>query len=105
MGQSFQLIAPRAKLALSWSGKLGEILFDGSARDLVCLLAVPVRRQHDSPRNSLVDPTNTIYRIPTMPQADQSPRPKWENSFERCYCPFQSSSRNTSTCIFFHRGY
>ncbi|KAI3336117.1 hypothetical protein F4824DRAFT_509924 [Ustulina deusta] len=60
MGQSFQLIAPRAKLALSWSGKLGEILFDGSARDLVCLLAVPVRRQHDSPRNSLVDPTNTI---------------------------------------------
>ncbi len=60
MGQSFQPIAPRAKLALSWSGKLGEILFDGSARDLVCLLAVPVRRQHDSPRNSLVDPTNTI---------------------------------------------
>ncbi|KAI8631880.1 hypothetical protein F5Y19DRAFT_378381 [Xylariaceae sp. FL1651] len=61
MGQSFQLVAPRAKLALSWSGKLGEILFDGSARDLVCLLAVPVRRQHDSPQNaSVVDSTDTI---------------------------------------------
>ncbi|KAI0404659.1 hypothetical protein F4802DRAFT_615313 [Xylaria palmicola] len=60
MGQSFQLVAPRARLALSWSGKLGEILFDGSARALVNLLVVPVRRRHSSPQNSLVDQTNTI---------------------------------------------
>lgn len=59
MGQSFQLVAPRAKLAVSWRGKLGEILFDGSAKGLVHLLAVPVRRQHDSPQNSSVDSNNT----------------------------------------------
>ncbi|KAH8167975.1 hypothetical protein CIB48_g276 [Xylaria polymorpha] len=60
MGQSFQLIAPRAKLTLGWSGKLGEILFDGSASELVWLLAVPVRRQRDPLQNSPVDPTDTI---------------------------------------------
>ncbi|KAI1500715.1 hypothetical protein F5X99DRAFT_229613 [Biscogniauxia marginata] len=43
MGQTFQLVAPRARMAVPWGGKLGEILFDGSAKDLVDLLAVPVR--------------------------------------------------------------
>jgi len=62
MGQSFQLVAPRAKLALSWSGKLGEILFDGSAKDLVYLLAIPVRQQHDSPQNTPIDSIKTICK-------------------------------------------
>ncbi|KPM38145.1 hypothetical protein AK830_g8388 [Neonectria ditissima] len=43
MGQKFQLVAPREKMSLSWGGKLGEMLFDGSAKVLVRLLAVPVR--------------------------------------------------------------
>ncbi|UKZ74037.1 hypothetical protein TrVFT333_001691 [Trichoderma virens FT-333] len=43
MGQNFYLVAPRAQRALPWGGKLGEILFDGSAEVLVRLLAVPVR--------------------------------------------------------------
>lgn len=43
MGQRFHLVAPRAKFSLSWGGKLGEILFDGSAQVLVSLLTVPVR--------------------------------------------------------------
>ncbi|KAI1113548.1 hypothetical protein F5Y14DRAFT_417570 [Nemania sp. NC0429] len=60
MGQKFQLVAPRAKLAVSWYGKLGEMLFDGDACPLVYLLAVPVRRQHRSPRTSPVDTTSTI---------------------------------------------
>ncbi|KAL7621873.1 hypothetical protein AAE478_007373 [Parahypoxylon ruwenzoriense] len=45
MGQTFQLVAPRDRLFLPYWGKLGEILFDGSAADLVRLLAVPIRRQ------------------------------------------------------------
>ncbi|KAK3365123.1 hypothetical protein B0T24DRAFT_670531 [Lasiosphaeria ovina] len=48
MGQSFYLVAPRAKKTLAWGGKLGEILFDGSAMELVRLLAVPVRPQNPS---------------------------------------------------------
>jgi hypothetical protein len=43
MGQVFRLAAPRVNKALPWRGKLGEILFDGSAKKLVRLLAVPVR--------------------------------------------------------------
>ncbi|KAH7116373.1 hypothetical protein EDB81DRAFT_952980 [Dactylonectria macrodidyma] len=43
MGQNFRLVAPRAKISLPWGGKLGEMLFDGSAKVLVQLLAVPVR--------------------------------------------------------------
>ena len=46
MGQTFRFAAPRAKIALPWGGKLGEMLFDGSARELVRLLAVPVRLQN-----------------------------------------------------------
>jgi hypothetical protein len=46
MGQGFCLAAPRVNKALPWAGKLGEILFDGSAGVLVRLLAVPVRSQN-----------------------------------------------------------
>ena len=46
MGQTFRLAAPRDKIALPWGGQLGEMLFDGSARELVHLLAVPVRPQN-----------------------------------------------------------
>ncbi|GAB1311635.1 F-box domain containing protein [Madurella fahalii] len=46
MGQTFKLVAPRAKMTLGWEGKLGEMLFDGSARVLVRLLAVPMRPQN-----------------------------------------------------------
>ncbi|KAI0535068.1 hypothetical protein GGR58DRAFT_519680 [Xylaria digitata] len=67
----FHLAAPWAKLALSWSGKLGEILFDGSAETLITevhisattlvgLLAVPVQPQHQSSRNSPVNSNNTV---------------------------------------------
>ncbi|KAH6985577.1 hypothetical protein EDB80DRAFT_767970 [Ilyonectria destructans] len=42
MGQNFRLVAPRAKMSLPWGGKLGEMLFDGSPKVLVQLLAVPV---------------------------------------------------------------
>ncbi|AEO54561.1 hypothetical protein MYCTH_2297247 [Thermothelomyces thermophilus ATCC 42464] len=49
MGQTFQLAAPRAKMALDWGYTLGEMLFDGSARTLVTLLAVPVRPHNTSP--------------------------------------------------------
>ncbi|KFY81994.1 hypothetical protein V500_10915 [Pseudogymnoascus sp. VKM F-4518 (FW-2643)] len=46
MGQCFQLAAPRAKRALRWQGKLGEILFDTSPHELVSLLAVPIEPAH-----------------------------------------------------------
>jgi hypothetical protein len=49
MGQIFRLAAPRAKRSLHWGGKLGEILFDGSAKELVRLLVVPIRPQNSSP--------------------------------------------------------
>ncbi|KAK2807262.1 hypothetical protein FQN50_005549 [Emmonsiellopsis sp. PD_5] len=42
MGQYFHLVAPHYRERLSWSGKLGEILFDGSAADLVPLFARPI---------------------------------------------------------------
>ncbi|KAK4243062.1 hypothetical protein C7999DRAFT_45039 [Corynascus novoguineensis] len=42
MGQSFRLAAPRAKMSLRWGYRLGEMLFDGSAKALVPLLAVPL---------------------------------------------------------------
>ncbi|QUC21058.1 uncharacterized protein UV8b_05301 [Ustilaginoidea virens] len=59
MGQDFQLVAPRAKLALPWRGNLGEILFDGSAaRELVYLLAVPVPPQRP-PEATLSAPAQT----------------------------------------------
>lgn len=41
MGQYFRLIAPRYRERLNWGGKLGEILFDGSAASLVSLFARP----------------------------------------------------------------
>ncbi|KAH6973832.1 hypothetical protein BKA56DRAFT_592603 [Ilyonectria sp. MPI-CAGE-AT-0026] len=46
MGQTFQLVAPREGIALCWGGKLGEMLSDGSAKDFICLLAIPVRHQN-----------------------------------------------------------
>ncbi|EER44449.1 conserved hypothetical protein [Histoplasma capsulatum var. duboisii H88] len=42
MGQHFRLVAPHRREILSWGGKLGEILFEGSAADLVSLFARPV---------------------------------------------------------------
>ncbi|KAL7894799.1 hypothetical protein HDV64DRAFT_258513 [Trichoderma sp. TUCIM 5745] len=64
MGQRFQLTAPRAKKALPWGGKLGEILFDGSAKVLVHLLAIPVR----PPKPLSV--SRPVPSIPAQPQDD-----------------------------------
>ncbi len=43
MGQDFVITSLSLQEVLHWGGKLGEILFDGSAKSLVNLLAVPVR--------------------------------------------------------------
>ncbi|KAF2185514.1 hypothetical protein K469DRAFT_576005 [Zopfia rhizophila CBS 207.26] len=43
MGQTWVITAPRANEVLNFGGKLGEILFNGSAESLVKLLAMPVR--------------------------------------------------------------
>jgi hypothetical protein len=43
MGQGFRIASPSANEVLHWGGILGEILFDGSAKSIVRLLAVPVR--------------------------------------------------------------
>jgi hypothetical protein len=43
MGQGFRIASPSANEVLHWGGTLGEILFDGSAKSIVRLLAVPVR--------------------------------------------------------------
>jgi hypothetical protein len=43
MGQSFVIAAPQILEILNITGKLGEILFDGTAESLVEFLAVPVR--------------------------------------------------------------
>lgn len=40
-------MAPHARLAQEYGGKLGEMLFDGSAAALVKLLTVPVRHKMD----------------------------------------------------------
>lgn len=42
MGQNWVMMAPEAKEVVNFSGKIGEMLFDGSAEALVELLAVPV---------------------------------------------------------------
>ncbi|KAI1194472.1 hypothetical protein F5X97DRAFT_310967 [Nemania serpens] len=59
MGQTFQLVAPRAKLGISLRLKLGEILFE-DAEYLVRRLIIPVRPQQDSSQNSSMNSTNTI---------------------------------------------
>ncbi|KAJ9133161.1 F-box domain containing protein [Pleurostoma richardsiae] len=64
MGQNFQLVAPRAKIYLPWAGKLGELLFDGSAEELVRLLAVPVRPHSPAPLSKVVTST------PVQPRND-----------------------------------
>jgi hypothetical protein len=46
MGQDFCFAAPRANKALPWKARLGDILFEGSAKELVRLLAVPLRPQN-----------------------------------------------------------
>ncbi|EFQ98639.1 hypothetical protein MGYG_01661 [Nannizzia gypsea CBS 118893] len=54
MGQYFRLIAPHRRERLSWWGKLGEILFDGSGSALVYHFARPVIPSTftgDEPRN------------------------------------------------------
>jgi hypothetical protein len=43
MGQDFRIASPSINEVLYWGGKLGEILFDGSAESIVRLLAVPVQ--------------------------------------------------------------
>ncbi|KAK9444971.1 F-box domain containing protein [Metarhizium brunneum] len=43
MGQTFELIAPHARLTVGYGGKLGNILDDGMAETLVGLLTVPAR--------------------------------------------------------------
>jgi hypothetical protein len=43
MGQGFLIASPSVNEVLHWGGKLGENLFDGSAKSIVRLLAVPVR--------------------------------------------------------------
>ena len=70
MGQGFQVVAPRIGEFLDSRGKLGEILFDGTAADLVYLLAVFIlpaslvqtgpsstKLSDDNPRRSQ-EPTN-----------------------------------------------
>ncbi|KAF3480857.1 uncharacterized protein GIQ15_06204 [Arthroderma uncinatum] len=54
MGQYFCLIAPHHRERLGWYGKLGEILFDGSASGLVSLFArptLPLKNTSDKPKN------------------------------------------------------
>ncbi|KAF5122558.1 hypothetical protein E5D57_013042 [Metarhizium anisopliae] len=43
MGQTFELIAPHARLTVGYGGKLGNMLDDGMAETLVGLLTVPAR--------------------------------------------------------------
>ncbi|OAX79158.1 hypothetical protein ACJ72_06523 [Emergomyces africanus] len=55
MGQYFLLIAPHYREKLSWGGKLGEILFDGSADSLVRLFArpiIPTKYEEEDTRNT-----------------------------------------------------
>ena len=42
MGQDWQVIAFTKREKLGFSGKLGEVLFDGSPSSLVLPLAVPI---------------------------------------------------------------
>ncbi|EDN07398.1 predicted protein [Histoplasma mississippiense (nom. inval.)] len=42
MGQYFDVIAPRLRQRVDWGGKLGEILFGGTAAPLVYLFARPI---------------------------------------------------------------
>ncbi|KAI1432894.1 hypothetical protein GGR50DRAFT_553062 [Xylaria sp. CBS 124048] len=44
MVQEFQLVAPRIERTMWWQGELGDILFDGSGKDLIRLLVIPVKR-------------------------------------------------------------
>ncbi|KAM5442140.1 hypothetical protein MferCBS31731_002970 [Microsporum ferrugineum] len=48
MGQSFCLIAPHRRRRLGWRGKLGEVLFDGTAFQLVPFFARPVVHVEDT---------------------------------------------------------
>ncbi|ORY67831.1 uncharacterized protein BCR38DRAFT_388759 [Pseudomassariella vexata] len=83
MGQAFQLAVSRAKMALSWGGKLREMLSDGSARVLVRLLAVPVQ-----PRNLLeASPSAPIRRqrdhCATQVAAGDLPKDVWMGRYAK----------------------
>ncbi|KAK3940978.1 hypothetical protein QBC46DRAFT_110839 [Diplogelasinospora grovesii] len=67
MGQSFRLVAPRAEIYLPWGGNLREMLFDGSARNIAHLLAVPVR-----PRKSSVSEAALSTTQPAQSRNDRS---------------------------------
>ncbi|KLJ12144.1 hypothetical protein EMPG_09572 [Blastomyces silverae] len=56
MGQDFNLVAPHYRERLSWSGRLGEMLFDGSAANLVSLFARPIIPTEYEGKNSSTGP-------------------------------------------------
>ncbi|PNP54021.1 hypothetical protein THARTR1_05228 [Trichoderma harzianum] len=69
MGQRFQIIAPRAHVALTTQAKLGEVLFDESfSSQLVYLLAIPVRPPLLSANDSAVQRT-TVDTVENMRDA------------------------------------
>ncbi|OAQ70894.1 F-box domain-containing protein [Pochonia chlamydosporia 170] len=63
MGQLFTFVAPRQRLTLSWGGKLGEMVFDGSAKELIELLTV-IPRHEFTRKQTTVDPRVTVNNLP-----------------------------------------
>lgn len=63
MGQLFTFVAPRQRLTLSWGGKLGEMVFDGSAKELIELLTV-IPRHEFTRKQTTVDPRVAAKNLP-----------------------------------------
>lgn len=52
MGQTFKMVAPRAKISFNYGCKIGEMLFDRSPEALIPLLAIPIRPPNPVPETS-----------------------------------------------------
>ncbi|OJD26083.1 hypothetical protein ACJ73_02544 [Blastomyces percursus] len=69
MGQYFHIVAPHYRERLSWSGKLAEILFDGSAADLVSLFARPIiPTKYEGKNSSAGAPEKSTSQKQLIPQ-------------------------------------
>ncbi|KAI2089622.1 hypothetical protein LOZ36_001773 [Ophidiomyces ophidiicola] len=84
MGQYFRLIAPRRREVLSWHGKLGEILFDGSASELVTLFARPVLPLNDTeeePENKAVAVQGAV--VPQKRRRESGSEPSHSQEYQQ----------------------
>lgn len=92
MGQTFELIAPHARLTVGYGGRLGNILDDGMAETLVGLLTVPAR-----PRIA-VNPDRIAWPTPSLSsRVSATVAVKRKVNVELRKCPPRLLNKTTTT--------